>query len=135
MLIVRCKNIGGASSMAEQVLEESLIHLIGDGGHGQDVADDAFLEYCEEIIPSKMFDLDGEVRLRGSEQEYWNTLRDPIGMQAMYIQEVVSLMSMVAQENDDVFWELSNNYAIGDIQMVQRMPDCWILRVEVAPYG
>lgn len=131
IVLLRCPNIGAASSIAASVVEDELKVVLRDYDM---IAEEGIPHgWMEESyatqVRSRLLDHRGQVRLTGSETEYWNVKSDPDKAIDFYAKEAEQLMQDLMDHNHEQLIGVAISYIVDDLRVIKRLPGMWIIQL------
>lgn len=136
-LMLRCPHLGSQSSMTTSLLEDNLLTLIHN--YESVVFDDVHNSWMDQSwatqIEGRLYDDGGEVRLTGSQQEYWNAVKYGSAFVEQLAWDCDQWMTRLMAENHEILLEVAEHYIVDELTLVRELPGLWIIQLRGARYG
>ena len=137
MVLLRCPDIGSASTIAASIVEDELKTVIMDY---EEIAEDGVPhgwldESYATQVRARLMDAQGRIRVTGSEDEFWNAVNKPEETIRHYACEADNLMQKIMDNNHELLVSVAMGYIIHEIHVVRKLPGMWIVQIHGAMLG
>lgn len=130
-VMLRCPDLKSASNIAASVVEDELSTVLK--GY-DDIVDDGIAHGWMENsyqtqVRCRLFNDQGQARITGGEDEFWNAIQNPKKAIKFYAKEADALMTSIMDHNHDTLLDVASNYIIESVVVARKFPELWVVHI------